>query len=179
MIWCALIVIQLLFYIRCLKTLMILKFWLTKPPDFDPCDFLSGRIWTLTTLILHKKEAVWLFPRMYSYISENIWCYWPKYEQWLWNEWSNLYLRLRCSKRSASEFCVRSCTQWTLEPITVIAQSKAWNVFARSNTGIVVLNSTPSMDVCVRLFCVCVFYVCRYRLCDRLIPRPSSPTGCV
>jgi hypothetical protein len=33
-------------------------------------------------------------------------------------------------------------------------RSKAWIVFARSNTGIVGSNPTPDMDVCVRLFCV-------------------------
>jgi hypothetical protein len=36
------------------------------------------------------------------------------------------------------------------KPITVAAQSKAWIVFARSNTGIVGANSTRGMDVCVR-----------------------------
>jgi hypothetical protein len=38
----------------------------------------------------------------------------------------------------------------------VAARSKAWTVFARSNTGIVGSNLTHGMDVCVRLFCVCV-----------------------
>jgi hypothetical protein len=41
-------------------------------------------------------------------------------------------------------------------PITVTARSKARIVFARSNTGIVGSNPTQNMDVCVRLFCVCV-----------------------
>jgi hypothetical protein len=41
-------------------------------------------------------------------------------------------------------------------PITVAARSKAWTVFACSNTGIVGSNPTRGMDVCVRLFCVCV-----------------------
>jgi hypothetical protein len=35
------------------------------------------------------------------------------------------------------------------EPITVAARSNAWNVFARSNTGIVGSNPTQGMDVCV------------------------------
>jgi hypothetical protein len=47
-----------------------------------------------------------------------------------------------------------------IKPITVAARPKVWTVVARSNTGIVGLNSTRSMDVCVcvcvRLFCVCV-----------------------
>jgi hypothetical protein len=42
------------------------------------------------------------------------------------------------------------------EPATVATQSKAWTVFARSNAGIVGSNPTQGMDVCVRLFCVCV-----------------------
>jgi hypothetical protein len=41
-------------------------------------------------------------------------------------------------------------------PITVAARSQAWTVFARSNAGIVGSNPIQSMDVCVRLFCVCV-----------------------
>jgi hypothetical protein len=41
-------------------------------------------------------------------------------------------------------------------PITVAARSKAWTVFAHSNTGIVGSNPVQLMDVCVRLFCVYV-----------------------
>jgi hypothetical protein len=41
-------------------------------------------------------------------------------------------------------------------PITVAARPKAWTVFARSNTGIMGSNLTRGIDVCVRLFCVCV-----------------------
>jgi hypothetical protein len=40
--------------------------------------------------------------------------------------------------------------------VTVAARSKAWTVFDRSNTGILGSNPTQGMDVCVRLFCVCV-----------------------
>jgi hypothetical protein len=40
--------------------------------------------------------------------------------------------------------------------ITVAPRSKAWTVFARWNTGVVGLKPTRGMDVCVRLFCVCV-----------------------
>jgi hypothetical protein len=35
-------------------------------------------------------------------------------------------------------------------------RSKAWTVFARSNTGIVGSNPTQGMDVCLSLICVCV-----------------------
>jgi hypothetical protein len=41
-------------------------------------------------------------------------------------------------------------------PIAVAARSKAWTVFAHSNTEIVGSNRTQDMDVCVRLFCVYV-----------------------
>jgi hypothetical protein len=34
-------------------------------------------------------------------------------------------------------------------PITVAGRSKAWIVFARSNAGIVGLNITEGMDVCI------------------------------
>jgi hypothetical protein len=40
-------------------------------------------------------------------------------------------------------------------PITVAARSRALNVFARSDTGIVGSNPTQGMGVFVRLFCVC------------------------
>jgi hypothetical protein len=39
---------------------------------------------------------------------------------------------------------------------TVTVRSKARTVFARSNAGIVGSNPTQGMDVCLRLFCVCV-----------------------
>jgi hypothetical protein len=43
------------------------------------------------------------------------------------------------------------------EPITVAAQPReAWNVFARSNAGIVCSNPTQGIDVCLLLFCVCM-----------------------
>jgi hypothetical protein len=38
---------------------------------------------------------------------------------------------------------------------TVAAMSKAWNVLARSTTGIVASNPTQGMDVCLHLFCLC------------------------
>jgi hypothetical protein len=41
-------------------------------------------------------------------------------------------------------------------PITVVTWSKAWNVFALSNAGIVDSNPTQGMDACVRSICVCV-----------------------
>jgi hypothetical protein len=41
-------------------------------------------------------------------------------------------------------------------PITVAARSKAWTVVALSNAGIVGSNPTQGMDVCLRLFYVCV-----------------------
>jgi hypothetical protein len=42
-------------------------------------------------------------------------------------------------------------------PITVAARSKAWTVFARSNTGIVGLNPTQGMDVCAFILFVLLF----------------------
>jgi hypothetical protein len=38
--------------------------------------------------------------------------------------------------------------------ITVVARSKARNIFTRSNTGIMDSNLTQGMDVCLCLFCV-------------------------
>jgi hypothetical protein len=49
-------------------------------------------------------------------------------------------------------------------PITVAARSKPWNVFARSNTGIVGSNPTHSKDVCMRC------PVCRLAVLRRAAP---------
>jgi hypothetical protein len=45
-----------------------------------------------------------------------------------------------------------------ISPTTVGARSKALttSIFDRSNTGFVGLNPTQGMDVCLRLFSVCV-----------------------
>jgi hypothetical protein len=47
-----------------------------------------------------------------------------------------------------------------IRPVTLAARSKARNVFARLNTGIVGSNPARGMDVCLPLFCVCVV-LCR------------------
>jgi hypothetical protein len=44
--------------------------------------------------------------------------------------------------------------QMDLIPIAVALWSKAWTVFARSNTRVMVSIPTWSMDMCVYLFCV-------------------------
>jgi hypothetical protein len=36
--------------------------------------------------------------------------------------------------------------------MTVVAQSQAWTVFARSNSGIVGSNPTQGMDICVCVY---------------------------
>jgi hypothetical protein len=41
-------------------------------------------------------------------------------------------------------------------PIRVAALSKSWTIFARLNSGVVGSNPTQGIDVCVRLYCVCV-----------------------
>jgi hypothetical protein len=47
--------------------------------------------------------------------------------------------------------------QTKYQPIRLAARSNARTVFARSNIGIVSSNPTRGMDVCLRLFYVCVF----------------------
>jgi hypothetical protein len=69
-----------------------------------------------------------------------------------------LYIQLRLSYPSS---LIASCFPNNilyvfLLSITLAARSKARNVFARSMTGIVGSNPTQAMNVCVRLFCVCV-----------------------
>jgi hypothetical protein len=61
----------------------------------------------------------------------------------------------------------------------IFACSTAWNVSAGSNTGIVCSNPTWSMDVCVRLFCVCAVLCVQVAALRRADPRPRSPTDCV
>jgi hypothetical protein len=83
---------------------------------------------------------------------------------------------LRCEDRSQIKYMNLFLPEVIYrQPITVAARSKAWNVFAHSNTGIVGSNPIQGMDVCLRLFFVCV----RSRLCDGLIPCPWSPTDCL
>jgi hypothetical protein len=53
----------------------------------------------------------------------------------------------------SARFCRKICHR---PPLTVAALSKAWTLFARSNTGIVDSNPTQGMDVCVRLLHACV-----------------------
>jgi hypothetical protein len=49
--------------------------------------------------------------------------------------------------------CLDCYMSWRMP---VCGLPKAWTVFARSDTRIVGSNPTQGMDVCVRLFCVCV-----------------------
>jgi hypothetical protein len=46
-------------------------------------------------------------------------------------------------------------------PIAVVGWSKAWTLFACWTAGIVGSNRTQGMDVCVHLFCVLCYSVCR------------------
>jgi hypothetical protein len=46
------------------------------------------------------------------------------------------------------------------KPIRVVARSKAWDVFAHSNAGIVGSNPTQDMVVCLHVFCFCLV-LCR------------------
>jgi hypothetical protein len=61
-----------------------------------------------------------------------------------------------------------------LKPITVAMRSRVWNVFARSNTGIVGSNPIQGMDVCVYSA-----FLLGSGLASGLIPRPRSPTDCL
>jgi hypothetical protein len=65
----------------------------------------------------------------------------------LWNHNIKSY---NTSFESMAEWVFWGRSQWPA------ARSKAWTVFAISNTGVVVLNPTRGTNVCVRLFCVCV-----------------------
>jgi hypothetical protein len=78
-------------------------------------------------------------------------------------------------KPNAREESLHSAGRNAGSPITVAARY----VFVRSNTGIVGSNPTRGMDVCMRLFCVCVVLCVSSGLATGLIPRPRSPTGYV
>jgi hypothetical protein len=60
-------------------------------------------------------------------------------------------------ERTSLRFSFESQQSWHRKkqswPITVALRSKAWTVFASSNTEIVGSNSASGMNVCVRLFC--------------------------
>jgi hypothetical protein len=74
------------------------------------------------------------------------------------------------------DMCATRPTHYIL--LDLITLTYLTNHFARSNTGIVGSNPTHGMDVCLRLFCVCVV-LCRHRSCVGLIPRPRCPTDCL
>jgi hypothetical protein len=48
-----------------------------------------------------------------------------------------------------NQFSQNNSTYFLVSPVTLAARSKAWNVFARSNTGTVGSNPTRGMAVCV------------------------------
>jgi hypothetical protein len=76
----------------------------------------------------------------------------------------NLHERINCVMIRAINMLrfIKDCIVYIyisnsrLMPITMAARSKAWTAFARWNTGIVGSDLTRGMDVCVRLFCLCV-----------------------
>jgi hypothetical protein len=57
---------------------------------------------------------------------------------------------------SVDAFSLIIVSIYTLRPVKVAAQSKAWTIFARSDAGIVGSNPTQGMDVC----CVYAFILC-------------------
>jgi hypothetical protein len=59
-------------------------------------------------------------------------------------------------KRIYFKFYTFLGTSFERRSITVAAWSKVWTVFVRSNVGVMGLNPTQVMDVCVHLFCICV-----------------------
>jgi hypothetical protein len=60
-------------------------------------------------------------------------------------------VKIRKINSSSFRFII---VQSEMLPVTVAALSKAWNVFARLNTGIVGSNPARGMDVCVYSVCV-------------------------
>jgi hypothetical protein len=64
-------------------------------------------------------------------------------------------------------------------PITVDARFEARTAFVRSNTGILGWNSVRGMDVCIRLFCVCIFLCASSGLATGLSPVQGVLTECV
>jgi hypothetical protein len=69
--------------------------------------------------------------------------------------------------------------EFLLRPVTVAAPFKAWTEFARSHTGIVGSNPTQSMDVHVRLFCVCVVLCVGSGLAKDWSPSKQSYRLCI
>jgi hypothetical protein len=75
-----------------------------------------------------------------------------------------LYIFIRTTN---SETQFKLCSSYLL-PITVAARSKAWTVFALSNTAIVSPNPTQGMDVCERfsVFVLSSVYVAALQRAD-------------
>jgi hypothetical protein len=69
---------------------------------------------------------------------------------------TNYVLKINISTNSESIIYI-SIKYVTVQPVTVAARSKAWNVFARSDARIVGPNPTQGMDVwCVYAFILCL-----------------------
>jgi hypothetical protein len=88
-----------------------------------------------------------LFSRRFLYIITTCFGLTDHYQVYRFLWWSNLLLTVML-------FCFSNFLAFV--PITVAKRSKAWTIFARSNSGTVDSNPTQGMYVSVRLFCVCV-----------------------
>jgi hypothetical protein len=63
--------------------------------------------------------------------------------------------------------------------LTTVMIIAGLTVFDCSNTGVVGSNPTRGMDVCLRLFCVCVVLCVGSGALRRSDTGPRSPTDCV
>jgi hypothetical protein len=73
---------------------------------------------------------------------------------------------------------IRIVNSHDLQAIIVAAHSKAWTVFARSNTGIVGSNPSRDMDICLCVYSVFVLS-CVQVAALRWADPPSKASDCV
>jgi hypothetical protein len=133
----------------------------------------------------HPKHTLLTGERLVSWVRVLWNVYATQQQTWvIWvdrvNDWSS-WVASQCYKLTCpSSDCFEPARYVTLKhlfisllnvslPITVTTRSKAWNVFADSNTGIMVLNRTQRMDVCLPfslfvLFCISLLSKESYRL---------------
>jgi hypothetical protein len=91
---------------------------------------------------------------------------WPlhtKYTLFSLAQWTVFMIRQVCPLDNSICLCVtytglglRSEAANLCLTVTAVARSKAWTVFGHPKARIVGLNPTQGMDICLRLFCVCI-----------------------
>jgi hypothetical protein len=110
------------------------------------------RLWHCLLIILRREEISW---KMEVTLNAVFGCYQMLHNSAFQRTNRGSVLRRKMKRiRELIQPELANSISYVLWPISVVERSKAWTVFARSNTGILGSNPTRGMNVCVRLFCV-------------------------